>query len=59
MNGYLMATMMKSTGLPPAFFDSCGVPRPMNCTSPRAQFVFAGFPSMASDIGAALSEITI
>ena len=48
---YLMATMMNSAPFPPAFLDSCGTPRPMNCTSPRAQLVFAaGLPSIESDI---------
>lgn len=56
--GYLIATMMKSTGLPPAFFASCGTPRPTNCASPRAQVVFAGLPSTAKDICAAPNEMT-
>src|SRR5678815_3944277 len=43
-------TSTHSTGLPLVFFASCGVPRPMNCTSPRAQVVFAGLPSIDSDI---------
>ena len=55
---YFTATMMKSTGLPVVFFDSCGVPRPMNWTSPRAQVVFAGFPSIERDILAGESAIT-
>ena len=55
---YLTATIMKSTGLLPVFFDSCATPRPMNCTSPRFQVVFAGLPSIASDIVAGPSAIT-
>src|SRR5688572_22485430 len=47
---YLTPMMMNSAGFPEAFFDSCGTPRPMNCTSPRAQSVLAGLPSTDSDI---------
>ena len=39
-----------SAVLPAEAFASCGTPRPMNCASPRAQVVFAGFPSIARDI---------
>ncbi len=39
-------------------FASCGTPRPMNCASPRAQVVFAGFPSIARDICEGPSAMT-
>src|SRR4249920_3561631 len=47
---YLIAMMIMSTGLPPVFFAWCATPRPTNCASPRAHVVFAGLPSIASDI---------
>ncbi len=55
---YLIATTTMSTGLPPVFLASCGMPRPMNETSPRTQLVLAGLPSIASDMGASPSGIT-
>jgi probable HAF family extracellular repeat protein len=56
--GYLTWTMMKSTGLPLVFFDSCATPRPMKDTSPRAHEVFAGLPSIDNDIGVGPSAMT-
>ena len=55
---YLIATITKSTGLPLVLADWCATPRPMNCASPRFQLVFAGLPSIESDICASLSAMT-
>lgn len=55
---YLIATTMKSTGLPLVFLEACGTLRPMYWTSPRAHVVFGALPSIERDICIGASATT-